>query len=366
MLEQDLINDKKWLDFLNYKLEKEFVHSSEKKILKDFIKNKKYMYICNQITNNHYNFSIPIKHVISKGHSNKKRIVYTFNEDEMIILKYISFLTYEYDFLFSPNLYSFRKNSSVKNAIKNLYNIKNLNKMYGYKVDISNYFNSINVDILVNNLKNDINDPLIFSIIENLLKNDFVEYSGNIIKEQKGAMAGTPTSAFLANYYIKEIDEYFWNRKVVYLRYADDIIMFCNNKDEIIKNIKILKEFISKYKLLINESKENYYNPGYEFEFLGFSIKNREIDLSKNTIRKIKAKIRRSARGIRRWMIKKNATYEVSLKAMNRKYNRKFFGNEEKNELSWKYWFFPTINTSKSLKIIDKYMQDYQRYITTR
>ena len=49
---------------------------------------------------------------------------------------------------------------------------------------------------------------------------------------------------------------------------------------------------------------------------------------------------------------------------MNKKYNKKFYGMEE-DDLSWKYWFFPTINTDKSLKIVDRYMQDWQRYIVT-
>ena len=82
-------------------------------------------------------------------------------------------------------------------------------------------------------------------------------------------------------------------------------------------------------------------------------------------MRKIKAKIRRSARGIRRWMLKKNVNYNQALKAMNRKYNRKFYGKQDKLELSWKYWFFPTITTDKSLKVIDKYMQQELRYIVT-
>ena len=64
-------------------------------------------------------------------------------------------------------------------------------------------------------------------------------------------------------------------------------------------------------------------------------------------------------------MIKKDASYQVALKAMNRKYNRKFFGKQDKEELSWKYWFFPTINTSDSLKIIDNYMQEQERYLVT-
>ena len=242
MLASDLVNDLKWDEFLEYKSSKDFVSKKEKEVFLNFILNKKYKVICNQIATGTYSFSVPKKHSISKGSSSKKRIVYTFTDDEMIILKYISYLLYEYDYVFSPNLYSFRKNSSVKNAIRNIYNIRNINKMYGYKVDISNYFNSIDVDILLDNLKKDINDSLLYSLLASLLKNEYVEYNGKKIKEQKGVMAGTPISAFLANYYIKEIDEYFWNKKLVYCRYADDIIMFCNDKNELISYQEKLKE----------------------------------------------------------------------------------------------------------------------------
>ena len=366
MLKEDLTNDLKWNEFLEYKLSKDFVHDKEKKLLEEYIHNKKYKDICEKITNNNYHFSIPKKHVISKGHSSKKRIVYTFNDDEMIILKFISFLLYDYDNLFSPNLYSFRKASSVKNAIKNISNIKNINNMHGYKVDISNYFNSIDVNNLLNLLKTDIKDSLLLSIFDDILANEDVLYCNDIIKEKKGAMAGISISAFLANYYIKEIDEYFWNEKLVYLRYADDIILFCSSKKELYRYVQTLKDFFEKYNLTINKDKEYFFEPNSKWEFLGFSYQNGRIDLSQNTIRKIKAKIRRSARGIHRWMIKKDAKEEYALKAMNRKYNRKFFGKEENDELSWKYWFFPTITTSEGLKIIDNYMQNQQRYIATR
>ena len=151
MLEKDLLDDLKWSSFLEYKTSRDFISKKEKDIFTNFIINKKYKTICKQIIMGTYSFSVPKKHLISKGHSSKKRAVYTFSDEEMIILKYIAFLLYEYDYLFSPNLYSFRNNSSVKNAIRNLSNIKNINKMYGYKIDISNYFNSIDVNILINN-----------------------------------------------------------------------------------------------------------------------------------------------------------------------------------------------------------------------
>ena len=365
MFKKDISDDLKWNEFLQYKSSKEFISKKEKDIFTDFISNKKYKTICDKIALGTYSFSVPKKHLISKGHSGKKRTVYTFEEDEMIILKYISYLLYEYDYLFSPNLYSFRNNSSVKNAIRNISNIKNINKMYGYKVDISNYFNSIDVNVLLNNLEKDMPDKLLFSLINNILRNDDVKYNGEIIKESKGVMAGTPISAFLANYYIKEIDEYFWSQKLMYCRYADDIILFCNNKKDLLFYKEKLINYFNSYNLEINSSKEYFFDPGDKWEFLGFSFYDQKIDLSDNSIRKIKAKIRRSARGIRRWMLKKDANYKIALKAMNRKYNRKFFGKQDREELSWKYWFFPTITTSQSLKIVDNYMQEQQRYIVT-
>ena len=130
MLAQDIIDEAKWNEFLDYRTSKDFISKKEKKEFEEFINNKKYMTICSQIALRTYSFSIPKKHLISKGHSSKKRVVYSFNNEEMLVLKYISYLLYDYDYLFSPNLYSFRNNASVKNAIRNISNIKNLYNMH--------------------------------------------------------------------------------------------------------------------------------------------------------------------------------------------------------------------------------------------
>ncbi len=365
MILEDIASKEKWDEFLAYKMEKDFVPQKEKKELEEFIQKKEYVDICAQIANETYSFSIPQKHLISKGHSGKKRTVYTFSKNEMMALKLLSYLLYDYDYLFAPNLYSFRKNSSVKTAIRNISNIKNISKMHGYKVDISNYFNSIDTSILIAHLQYDITDQKLLNLFVSLLQSNVATYHGELLTEQKGVMAGTPISAFLANYYIKEMDEYFWNQPVVYARYADDIILFCHNEEELKKHQQMLMQFLEKYHLKVNHEKEYFFAPTDEWEFLGFSFHEKTIDLSKNSLRKIKGKIRRSARGIRRWMLKKNSTPEIALKAMNRKYNRKFFGKAEKEELSWKYWFFPTITTAESLKIIDQYLQEQERYLVT-
>lgn len=365
MLKKYINNNRMWKKFLKYKMNNQFTSTKELEELTKYIKMKKYKKITKEIKKNNYTFSTPRKKLINKNSSNQKRTVYSLNNDEMIILKYITFLLYKYDYLFENNLYSFRKNTGVKKAIKNIKKIKNINNMYGYKVDIKNYFNSIDTTILLENIKNEIKDKLLINIIEQIITNNQVIYNNKCITENnKGIMAGLPISTFLANYYIKEIDSYFKKQKLVYLRYSDDIIIFCNNENDLLKYQKTLKQLLKKYKLNINNEKELFFFPQEQWEFLGFSFKNNIIDISENTKRKIKKKIKRSTKSIRRWMIKNNNNSDKAIKLVINKYNKKFFGKNN-SELSWKYWFFPIINTTSSLKEIDNYFQKCLRYIAT-
>jgi uncharacterized 2Fe-2S/4Fe-4S cluster protein (DUF4445 family) len=110
----DLLNEDKWNKFLLSKLESNYLSKKEINEFSTFINDKRYLPICEAIVNGEYKFSIPKKIVINKMGKRKKRIVYMLKEDEVIILKYINYLLYDYDDMFAPNLYSFRKNKSVR------------------------------------------------------------------------------------------------------------------------------------------------------------------------------------------------------------------------------------------------------------
>jgi len=361
---EELIEHDKWLEFLKIK-DNGFLSKSEYNKLNEFVINKEYLQISQQIINNTYTFSTPIKHEISKQANSKKRVIYTYSKLEMNILKFISSKLYKYDYLFANTLYSFRKNKNVKCAIKRIKSIKNINNYYAYKVDISNYFNSININILLKNLANDI-DSDVYGLFYGILINTDVIFNGNIINDtNKGVMAGIPIAAFLANYYLKDVDHYFSkDRKILYFRYSDDIIIFSKNKDYLNSCVSTFHSMIANLSLVINHNKEKHYNPGDTFEFLGFSFNGSVIDISDSSIKKIKGKIKRKCRGLRRWAIKNNIPINKAIKYVIYRFNSKFYGIND-NELSWKYWFFPFITTSKTLKIVDKYFQDELRYIKT-
>ena len=167
--------------------------------------------------------------------SQKKRTVYKYPYDFNMLLKLLTYLTLRrYDHIYSCNLYSFRPGVCAKDAIMTICRTKNIRSMYSYKIDVSDYFNSIPVDKICTALEKAItDDDKLLSFMKKLLSEERV-ISGNAeIREQKGIMAGTPIASFYANLYLKELDEYFLNQGVLYARYSDDIIVFARDEKDI-------------------------------------------------------------------------------------------------------------------------------------
>lgn len=354
-----IIDDKKWDEFLEYKNTK-YVPIKEYNLIKKFIASREYRNIACLIHNHKYKFSIPRKKYINKNKSQKKRIIYQYSYEENIILKMVQYLTYEYDYIFSDNCYSFRKKRTSKDAFHIIK--RNCKNMYGYKLDIKNYFNSIPTQKLLNKLKERINhnDYIFF---KNILSDNKVNYNGNIQTENKGAIAGCPISCFLSNLYLNDLDYHF--KEDVYIRYADDIIIFNKDKNELEKQILYIKYFLKEHDLLINEEKILYINKSEPFSFLGFYYNNGIISIAPHTVKKIKKKMKRKAKALRRWAKRKKLDYDKGAKSLINIFQYKFFYKEKNKELNWSLWYFPTINTANELKIIDEYFQNCIRYVIT-
>lgn len=360
-----LLCEEEWERFFEYKNEQGNLSVSDLEYLRAFIDNKSYVSLVKDIFNKK-GFSVPEKKLVNKSKVGRKRTVYTYTQDENIILKHISFMLRDYDDIFCNNLYSFRKNTGVKKAANQILCKKGLENYYIYKADISNYFNSVDIKILLPQLKAVLSeDYMLYCFIKDLLECPYVSYNGEIIQEEKGIMAGTPISTFLANIYLKELDEYFFNKNVLYMRYSDDIAVFSKNKSMLYEYIEYIKNFISKRNLAINSEKEEITDPGEEWTFLGFSYKDGIIDISPVSYEKLKSKMRRKMRSLVRWAKRKNLSGEKAARAFIRRFNNKFFSNPIHSELTWSRWFFPIINTDKTLKKIDKYMQECIRFLAT-
>ena len=319
-------------------------------------------------------FPLPRKKVISKQSSQKKRVVYTYPAAENMTLKLLTYLLLRtYDSAFSDNLFSFRPGKSASDAIRHLQKMPDLSEKYTYKVDVSNYFNSIPVERLLPKLEAVLkDDPELCQFLEILLKEPrVIDASGEstaapvLLEEQKGIMAGTPQACFYANLYLAEMDRWFYEQGIPYARYSDDVIVFGNSMEEVQEYAALIRSFLGQAGLSVNPSKEEFRTPEQGFTFLGFFLRKGSIDVSPVSVAKIKAKMRRKARALERWKNRNDLAGEKAAKAFIRIFNHKLLESSMDSDLTWSYWYFSTINTTESLHVIDLYAQDLLRTLIT-
>ena len=303
---------------------------------------------------------------VNKNGVKKKRVVFSYGREENYTLKMLAYLLKEYDYLFYDNLFSFRSEMGVKKAIGKTIGKIDIKTAYSYKVDIHDYFNSIQTDEMLALIKKYMpEEDWLYGFFEKMLRNPFAIKNEKIIQVTKGVMAGTPTAGFLANLYLSDLDRYFWEKDIVYARYSDDIIVFSDKKESIEEYETEVKTRLRNKGLEVNPLKENKTLPGDKIEFLGFEFSNNEINISDMTEKKIKAKIRRKARALYRWKIRKKAADDRTAHALIRFLNNKFYNNSVKGEITWCRWYFPLLTNDDKLHRIDEYAIQNIRYLYT-
>lgn len=358
-----VLKHSEWQRFLDYKLEGGHLRKSEAEDIAAYIEKREYLPLAKAFLEGG-DLSLPVAAVINKQYSNKKRTVFIYPREENYFLKFIAYKLSRYDDIFCDKLCSFRRGITVKTAIRTLAKTKGIENMYSYKVDISDYFNSVDIDILLPILEKTLSDDkTLFEFLKKLLCNPYAIKDGERVTMKKGIMAGVPVSSFLANLYLKELDKWFYDREITYIRYSDDIIIFGVSEEEVKNHSETIKRLLAEYRLSVNPSKEIYVKAGDRWEFLGFSYHKGVIDISDIALSKLKSKMKRKAKALVRWREKKNLEPYKAVKAFIKKFNKKLYSNADDNGITWSRWYFPVINTDKSLKILDSYMQDCIRYI---
>ena len=364
----DILSDEKvWIDFYEQKVDPTYFRIADAQQLFQYVRQKRYLPVVERIKSGE-GLSVPQKRRIAKADSSKKRIVYSLPEDEAMVLKLLTWLMIrKYDSFFSDNLYSFRPGYGVKHALKRILSDQDSSQYYSYKLDVRNYFNSIDVDLLLPILKDLLSDDKrLYEFLAHQLSDPRVFDEGELVEEKKGVMAGMPYAVFLANVFLTPMDRMFEQLPgVVYCRYSDDIIIFSKDKDLLNKAKECMHGYLCELNLEINTDKEIETQPGEPWTFLGFECDGKNIDVSKVSAQKLKSKMKRKAKALRRWAEISGKDGWRAARAFIKHFNKKLYTSESNSEVNWSWWYFPLITTDRSLKQIDSYMQDCVRYAAT-
>ncbi|MBO7401790.1 MAG: hypothetical protein J6U10_02230 [Lachnospiraceae bacterium] len=392
----ELSKEERWAEFREYKSKHGHLSNREMRELDTYIAEQRYAPVVGEIRrvvnsageDRRYvtvpNTFIPQKREINKSGSTKKRVVYTFAPDVTQVFKLMAWLLYRYDSAISDSCYSFRQNISARDAIEKLRRIPDLESKYVLKADIHDYFNSMPVKKICSALDSAItDDPDLLFFLKALLSldlayrvipadNDNDKNNGSAGKTvhsvssgPRGAMAGFPISAFIADIYLTELDTWFEDLKIPYFRYSDDILLVTSRIEELEACKAVMFNIIAGKGLTINHEKTKVFNPGEPIEFLGFKITGKDVDLSDATIIKMKGKIRRKCRSLYRWRMRHGLDFDRAAKVVIRIFNMKYYDTEDFMDFTWSRWFFPVLTCTDGLHALDEYLVSELRYIET-
>lgn len=223
--------------------------------LRQYIEDNKDVFIAN-VLNGSYTFNL-IQECEILNYKGKKRIIAKISSIDRLLLRCIfQSLELRVNGKLSNSSFAFQKNKGVPQAISHCKKmICNSESKYALCIDIQDFFQSIDHDILMELLKKYGADELTSSLIYKHLKTKTV-FNMEIRQNDKGIVQGSLLSPLLSNIYLNELDAYLEQKNIKFCRYADDIRVFTKEYEEAITINKEIEEFLfSSLKLSINRQK---------------------------------------------------------------------------------------------------------------
>lgn len=318
-----------------------------------------------KLKNGDYFISLPVHLRIPKDLTGRKRDLFPFFGTEKYLCSLLAYVLQDYDHIFSPCLYSYRSTSSAKDFLLKLRTHPDINKYYIVKADITDYACSIVPEKLISLLeKNLSHDPEFLAFLKYiLLRRKCIERDGSVVSYETGALIGTPIAVYFMNVYLMEMDFYYQNRAPLYCRYADDIIIFAETREEAEHYLAYYYETLEKMNLRTNQEKTQLIEPGDAVDILGCSLKNGQVGLSEHSKYKLKRKIRLRAKKILKEKAKSGLSDWEAASRMLSYCHHLFFSKGRATSLSWARWLFPIITNPDCLRELDHYILDAIRYV---
>ena len=155
---------------------------------------------------------------------------------------------------FSDNSFGFRPKRSAHDALKRCQS--NITDGYTYVVDmdLEKYFDTVNQNKLVQILSETIKDGRVISLIHKFLRAGIM-VGGVFEKSPEGVPQGGPLSPLCGNIMLNECDKELERRGHRFVRYADDLLIFCRSKRAAQRTLENTIPFIER-KLLLKVNME--------------------------------------------------------------------------------------------------------------
>ncbi len=138
-------------------------------------------------------------------------------------------LTPIYEPKFAGTSYGFRPGRGAHDALRKSREYLNAGYVWTVDMDLEKFFDTVNQSKLMEVLARDIKDGRVLSLIHKYLRAGAIR-CGRFEETKLGVPQGGPLSPLLANIMLNELDWELEGRGHKFVRYADDMVIFCKSK----------------------------------------------------------------------------------------------------------------------------------------
>lgn len=200
---------------------------------------------------------------------------------------------------FSEHSHGFRPGRRAHDAVKAARGYVQSGKRVVVDVDLAQFFDRVNHDILIERLGRRIDDAGVIRLIRAYLNAGIMD-GGVAIERHLGTPQGGPLSPLLANVLLDEVDKALEARGYCFARYADDCNVYVGSRKAGERVMALLRRLYARLKLQINEAKSAVAS-AFGRKFLGYALwvaKGKEVKckVADKALDNFKARIRQLTR----------------------------------------------------------------------
>ncbi|WP_091644400.1 group II intron reverse transcriptase/maturase, partial [Marinobacter salarius] len=172
---------------------------------------------------------------------------------------------------FSDHSYGFRPGRSAHQAVKAMQRHISDGHRWVVDLDLAQFFDRVNHDVLMSLLARRITDRRILTLIRRYLQAGTLD-GGLVSPRREGAPQGGPLSPLLSNVLLTELDRELERRGHRFCRYADDCNIYVSSKRSGERVMASITHFLeTRLRLKVNTVKSAVDRP-WRRSFLGYSV----------------------------------------------------------------------------------------------
>lgn len=180
-------------------------------------------------------------------------------------------LTAIYEPKFVETSYGFRPNRSCHNALQKGLEYLKQGYVWTVDMDLEKFFDTVNQSKLIEILSKTIKDGQTISLIHRFMRAGAI-WCNSFEETTCGVPQGGPLSPILANIMLNELDHELERRGHKFVRYADDMVIFCKSKASAVQTLEHIIPYIERKLFLKVNRDKTVVAYASKIKFLGYGF----------------------------------------------------------------------------------------------